>query len=123
MFSETANSIVEQESWERRFSDSIHHSFHLKSVHSHDSDVIEVTTNHSKTNCTVDYIFYSSSQPNNEGASVGLPPMNMMGELKLLGYRSLLTDEQATEMGGLPNHELSSDHFALVAKFLLTAGK
>ncbi|XP_038045877.1 protein angel homolog 2-like [Patiria miniata] len=107
--------------WEKHFSDSIHHPFPLESVHYHDGDVREVTTNHSRTNCTVDYIFFSSSATKIKGPLGGLFPRRYVGELRLLEYLSLLTDEEASDMGGLPNYDLSSDHFSLQAKFLLTA--
>lgn len=43
----------------------IHHSFQLSSVYSHylhDSGVPEVTTCHSRSSMTVDYIFYSAAR-------------------------------------------------------------
>ncbi|XP_033630394.1 protein angel homolog 2-like [Asterias rubens] len=114
---------VLSENWENEFAESIRHSFPLESVHSHKEGFLEVTTNHSSTNCAVDYIFYSKSGNDDEAASSRRCPSNRLGGLKLLGYRSLLTDEEANEMGGLPNHVWSSDHFMLLAKFLLTSGK
>ncbi|XP_022107510.1 protein angel homolog 2-like [Acanthaster planci] len=118
---EPSDAANEPQDWEKRFSESIHHPFQLASVHSHGSQPREVTTNHSRTNCTVDYIFYSSAPPKLGGMlpEMPSPPVTYAGELKLLEYLSLLTDQEATDMGGLPNHALSSDHFSLQAKFLL----
>lgn len=53
------------------------------------------------SSCIVDYIFYTSS-------------------LKLESYRNLLTEEELSEIGSLPNQDFPSDHISLEAKFSVT---
>lgn len=99
---------------------SLQHHFSLASVYSHyaaNSGVPEVTTCHSRSAITVDYIFYSatkdaaSGQPGTELASVG--------SLTLLARLSLLTEHDLWAVNGLPNQNSSSDHLPLLAKFRL----
>ncbi|XP_018431807.1 PREDICTED: protein angel homolog 2 [Nanorana parkeri] len=95
------------------------HHFRLSSVYSHilpDTGMPEITTCHSSTAITVDYIFYSAAindvfvQP---GASV---PCN---GLQLLGRLSLLAEKDLWSVNGLPNEISSSDHLSLLARFRL----
>ncbi|XP_030051906.1 protein angel homolog 2 [Microcaecilia unicolor] len=98
----------------------LQHHFSLSSVYSHylpDSGIPEVTTCHSRSAVTVDYIFYSpvvadfSPQPGEaRGVSKGLT---------LLGRLSLLTEQDLWRVNGLPNENNSSDHLPLLAKFRL----
>ncbi|KAB1259007.1 Protein angel-like protein 2 [Camelus dromedarius] len=103
-----------------KVSSNLQHHFSLSSVYSHyfpDTGIPEVTTCHSRSAITVDYIFYSaekedvSGQP---GAEVAL-----VGGLKLLARLSLLTEQDLWTVNGLPNENNSSDHLPLLAKFRL----
>ncbi|XP_078505886.1 protein angel homolog 2 isoform X2 [Lissotriton helveticus] len=98
---------------------SLQHGFSLSSVYSHfipGTGIPEVTTCHSRTAVTVDYIFYSAA--NND---VSLPPGTTVQRrgLKLLGRLSLLTEHDLWTVNGLPNETISSDHLSLVARFRL----
>ncbi|XP_069464647.1 protein angel homolog 2 [Ambystoma mexicanum] len=98
---------------------SLQHGFSLSSVYSHfipETGIPEVTTCHSRTAVTVDYIFYSAA--NND---VSLPPGTTVQRrgLKLLGRLSLLTAHDLWTVNGLPNETISSDHLSLVARFRL----
>ncbi|KAM4713664.1 protein angel homolog 2 isoform 2-T2 [Anableps anableps] len=68
----------------------------------------EITTCHSRTALTVDYILYSSapSLPGGRG-------------LQLLGRLSLVGQSELEEVNNLPNHHHSSDHLPLLASFRL----
>ncbi|XP_063299913.1 protein angel homolog 2 isoform X2 [Pelobates fuscus] len=111
--------IEEQSVQNKRVQSSIQHHFSLSSVYSHyvpGTGMPEVTTCHSKSAITVDYIFYSSAMDDifvPPGASV---PSN---GLKLLGRLSLLTEQDLWSVNGLPNENNSSDHLSLLAKFRL----
>ncbi|XP_071063819.1 protein angel homolog 2 isoform X6 [Dasypus novemcinctus] len=103
-----------------KLSSNLQHHLSLSSVYSHyfpDTGIPEVTTCHSRSAITVDYIFYSaekedvSGQP---GAEVAL-----VGGLKLLARLSLLTEQDLWSVNGLPNENNSSDHLPLLAKFRL----
>ncbi|KAJ1157482.1 hypothetical protein NDU88_010193 [Pleurodeles waltl] len=98
---------------------SLQHGFSLSSVYSHfipETGIPEVTTCHSRTAVTVDYIFYSAA--NND---ISLPPGTTVQRrgLKLLGRLSLLTEHDLWTVNGLPNETISSDHLSLVARFRL----
>ncbi|XP_066467812.1 protein angel homolog 2 isoform X2 [Tiliqua scincoides] len=98
----------------------LHHSFQLSSVYSHylpDSGVPEVTTCHSRTAVTVDYIFYSAAKE----SSAKQPGTEHIfdGGLNLLGRLSLVTEQDLWTVNGLPNETNSSDHLPLLAKFRL----
>ncbi|KAM5165537.1 protein angel homolog 2 isoform 2-T3 [Mantella aurantiaca] len=118
---EEASKDTDQQKEESRYRENsnLHHHFSLSSVYSHifpDTGVPEITTCHSKSAITVDYIFYSAAisdvfaQP---GASV---PYN---GLQLLGRLSLLTEKDLWSVNGLPNATSSSDHLSLLARFRL----
>ncbi|XP_002739940.2 protein angel homolog 2-like [Saccoglossus kowalevskii] len=106
------------------FSETIKHDFNFRSVYTHRTEnrENEVTTNHDKTNCTLDYIFYSLTARRREEQKHGRTRTfyeRYEGPLKLLGKLALFSDSKANKMGGLPNRMISSDHFSLQAKFLL----
>ncbi|XP_056424267.1 protein angel homolog 2 isoform X2 [Hyla sarda] len=97
----------------------LRHHFSLSSVYSHyfpDTGMPEITTCHSKSAITVDYIFYSPAntdvfrQPGSDVSCNGL---------QLLGRLSLLTEQDLWSVNGLPNETISSDHISLMAKFRL----
>lgn len=98
----------------------LQHGFSLSSVYSHyvpDTGVPEVTTCHSRSAITVDYIFYTAKKEDTAqgpGAEVAL-----VGGLKLLARLSLLTEQDLWTVNGLPNEHSSSDHLPLLAKFRL----
>ncbi|XP_059136232.1 protein angel homolog 2 [Peromyscus eremicus] len=98
----------------------LRHHFSLSSVYSHylpDTGLPEVTTCHSQSAITVDYIFYSAEKEDaarGPGAEVAL-----VGGLKLLARLSLLTEQDLWTVNGLPNEHNSSDHLPLLAKFRL----
>ncbi|XP_077991188.1 protein angel homolog 2-like [Glandiceps talaboti] len=115
--------VVIPKGMKHQFSDTIRHNFYFKSVYNHYAldNSREVTTNHDRTNCTVDYIFYSTTAEEREVKSRrGVVYFERCeGKLKLLSRLSLFSDRQASQMGGLPNHKISSDHFSLLATFLI----
>ncbi|XP_069787423.1 protein angel homolog 2 isoform X2 [Narcine bancroftii] len=91
----------------------IQHKFKLLSVYSHylpETNKYEVTTCHSKTAITVDYIFYSTAK--NDATESGED-----GRLELLGKLALLTEQDLWTVNRLPNENNSSDHLPLLAKF------
>ncbi|KAM4522173.1 protein angel homolog 2 isoform 2-T2 [Odontesthes bonariensis] len=69
----------------------------------------EITTCHSRTALTVDYILYSPDST---------PPPGGRG-LQLLGRLSLVGQSELEEVNGLPNRRHSSDHLPLLAGFRL----
>lgn len=103
-----------------KLSSKLQHHFSLSSVYSHyfpDTGIPEVTTCHSRSAITVDYIFYSAEKEGvagQPGAEVAL-----VGGLKLLARLSLLTEQDLWTVNGLPNENNSSDHLPLLAKFRL----
>lgn len=103
-----------------KLSSNLQHRFSLSSVYSHyfpDTGIPEVTTCHSRSAITVDYIFYSADKGNvagQPGTEVAL-----VGGLKLLARLSLLTEQDLWTVNGLPNENNSSDHLPLLAKFRL----
>uniref|UniRef100_A0A4W3IEZ6 Angel homolog 2 (Drosophila) n=1 Tax=Callorhinchus milii TaxID=7868 RepID=A0A4W3IEZ6_CALMI len=87
----------------------LQHNFNLTSVYSHyvpESGRAEVTTCHSRSAITVDYIFYSTEEA-------------VHGGLELLGRLTLLTEQDLRTVNCLPNECNSSDHLPLLAKFRL----
>uniref|UniRef100_A0A8C4NMG7 Angel homolog 2 (Drosophila) n=1 Tax=Dicentrarchus labrax TaxID=13489 RepID=A0A8C4NMG7_DICLA len=69
----------------------------------------EITTYHSRTAMTVDYILYTP-----ESIAPLLLPAGR--GLHLLGRLSLVGQSELEEVSGLPNHHHSSDHLPLLAK-------
>lgn len=72
----------------------------------------EITTCHSRTALTVDYILYSSDI----NTSASLPGGR---SLQLLGRLSLVGQSELEEVNSLPNQHHSSDHLPLLASFRL----
>ncbi|XP_077013899.1 protein angel homolog 2 [Tamandua tetradactyla] len=104
---------------EKSSSDLKHH-FSLSSVYSHyfpDTGIPEVTTCHSRSAITVDYIFYSAEKEDVSGQPGA--EVSLVGGLKLLARLSLLTEQDLWSVNGLPNENNSSDHLPLLAKFRL----
>ncbi|XP_042706140.2 protein angel homolog 2 isoform X2 [Chrysemys picta bellii] len=103
-----------------KFPSKLQHHFRLSSVYSHylpESGVPEVTTCHSRSAVTVDYIFYSAAK-DDSAAQPGAED-TFDGSLKLLGRLSLLTEQDLWTVNGLPNEHNSSDHLSLLAQFRL----
>ncbi|XP_041831423.1 protein angel homolog 2 isoform X2 [Melanotaenia boesemani] len=93
----------------------LEHSLKLQSSYQHHlvpDGRPEITTCHSRTALTVDYILYSpdfnttSSLPGGRG-------------LQLLGRLSLVGESELEEVRGLPNQHHSSDHLPLLVSFRL----
>ncbi|XP_008124042.2 protein angel homolog 2 isoform X3 [Anolis carolinensis] len=98
----------------------LHHNFKLSSVYSHylpESGIPEVTTCHSRSSVTVDYIFYSASKDGRTDESGAGHVFD--GGLNMLGRLSLVTEQDLWAVNGLPNNINSSDHLPLLAKFQL----
>ncbi|XP_030627493.1 protein angel homolog 2 [Chanos chanos] len=98
----------------------IEHGLKLSSVYSHHLDEgkrPEITTCHSRTAITVDYIFYTAAE---EGVSA-LPECTApVGQgLQLLARLALVGETELQEVNGLPNEHHSSDHLPLLARFRL----
>ncbi|XP_072266391.1 protein angel homolog 2 [Pyxicephalus adspersus] len=113
------NADVQKEESHSKEESSLQHHFSLSSVYSHvfpDTRVPEITTCHSKSAVTVDYIFYSAAI--NEGVAQPGPSVPYEG-LQLLGRLSLLTEKELWSINGLPNKTHSSDHLSLLARFRL----
>ena len=81
------------------------HAFGFQSVYNHARKVNghmspEVTTSHSHSSCTVDYIFYGGSE-----------------SVELMQRYELYTELDMKQVGRIPHKHLSSDHFLLMATF------
>ncbi|KFU87433.1 Protein angel 2 [Chaetura pelagica] len=103
-----------------KLSSKLQHHFKLSSVYSHyfpETGIPEVTTCHSRSAVTVDYIFYSAA--NDDTAPTPGAEDSFHGGLKLLGRLALLTEKDLWTVNGLPNENNSSDHLPLVAEFRL----
>ncbi|NWW91975.1 ANGE2 protein, partial [Rhynochetos jubatus] len=103
-----------------KLSSKLQHHFKLSSVYSHyfpETGVPEVTTCHSRSAVTVDYIFYSAA--NDDAAAQPGAEDSFHGGLKLLGRLALLTEKDLWTVNGLPNENNSSDHLPLLAEFRL----
>ncbi|XP_015258851.1 PREDICTED: protein angel homolog 2-like isoform X2 [Cyprinodon variegatus] len=93
----------------------IEHKLRLQSSYGHrlmPDGRPEITTCHSRTALTVDYILYSSDG----NATPSLPGGR---GLQLLGRLSLVGQSELEEVSGLPNGHHSSDHLPLLARFRL----
>ncbi|KAJ7407028.1 Protein angel 2 [Willisornis vidua] len=103
-----------------KLSSKLQHHFKLSSVYSHyfpETGIPEVTTCHSRSAVTVDYIFYSAV--NDDTAAQAGAEDSFHGGLKLLGRLALLTEKDLWTVNGLPNENNSSDHLPLLAEFRL----
>ncbi|XP_051954715.1 protein angel homolog 2-like [Xyrauchen texanus] len=99
---------------------SIEHGLKLTSAYSHylkESGQPEITTCHSRTAITVDYIFYSAalSDVTAQPECSGSPESG----LQLLGRLALVGEAELQEVNGLPNQHNSSDHLPLLTRFRL----
>ncbi|KAK0040647.1 protein angel 2 isoform X2 [Biomphalaria pfeifferi] len=95
------------------------HDLYFKSVYGHSgkdkygNKLKEITTQHERVAATLDYIFYSTGMKNiDDSQATNLP-------LELLARYKLLTTGDMQEIGYLPNKMFPSDHFCLIARFLL----
>ncbi|XP_075060336.1 protein angel homolog 2 isoform X2 [Mixophyes fleayi] len=114
---ETVPNAEKTEESGKRMGSSLQHHFNLSSVYSHffpDTGLPEITTCHSKSAVTVDYIFYSAAR-NGVFTQPGAP----CSGLQLLGRLLLLTEQDLWSANGLPNETNSSDHLSLLARFRL----
>ncbi|KAM9564874.1 protein angel homolog 2 [Guaruba guarouba] len=103
-----------------KVSSKLQHHFKLSSVYSHyfpETGIPEVTTCHSRSAVTVDYIFYSAAK-DDTAAQPGAED-SCRGGLKLLGRLALVTEKDLWTVNGLPNENNSSDHLPLLAEFRL----
>ncbi|KAL2305977.1 hypothetical protein Nmel_003876 [Mimus melanotis] len=103
-----------------KLSSKLRHHFKLSSVYSHyfaETGIPEVTTCHSRSAVTVDYIFYSAA--NDDAAAQPGAEDSFCGGLKLLGRLALVTEKDLWTVNGLPNENNSSDHLPLLAEFRL----
>lgn len=93
----------------------ITHSLNLQSSYRHvlqPDGRPEISTHHSRTASTVDYILYTPE--------IIAPPSLPGGRgLQLLGRLSLVGQSELEEINGLPNQHHSSDHLPLLARFRL----
>lgn len=93
----------------------IEHSLKLQSSYQHCLMLDgrpEITTFHSRTAMTVDYILFTPE--------LITPPSLPGGRgLQLLGRLSLVGQSELEEVNGLPNQHHSSDHLPLLARFRL----
>ncbi|XP_037541137.1 protein angel homolog 2 [Nematolebias whitei] len=93
----------------------IEHSLKLQSSYEHrlmHDGRPEITTCHSRTALTVDYILYSSA--------LAMSPSLPGGRgLQLLGRLSLVGQSELEEVNNLPNQHHSSDHLPLLTSFRL----
>ncbi|NXG20359.1 ANGE2 protein, partial [Grallaria varia] len=103
-----------------KLSSKLQHHFKLSSVYSHyfpETGIPEVTTCHSRSAVTVDYIFYSAA--NDDTVAQPGAEDSFRGGLKLLGRLALLAEKDLWTVNGLPNENNSSDHLPLLAEFRL----
>ncbi|XP_052391466.1 protein angel homolog 2 isoform X1 [Carassius gibelio] len=106
---------------------SIEHCLKLTSAYSHylkESGQPEITTCHSRTAITVDYIFYSAALGDVMVQAVFFfvyPECSVPPEkgLQLLGRLSLVGEDELQKVNGLPNQHNSSDHLPLLTRFRL----
>ncbi|KAG5846585.1 hypothetical protein ANANG_G00116550 [Anguilla anguilla] len=99
---------------------SIAHGLRLTSAYAHrltEGGRPEVTTCHSRTAITVDYIFYSAAR----GDTVAQPECSAAPEqgLQLLARLALVDKRDLWTANGLPNERNSSDHLPLLTRFRL----
>ncbi|XP_064484363.1 protein angel homolog 2-like isoform X2 [Ornithodoros turicata] len=100
----------------------VHHELNFVSAYRHvkRGSTPEVTTHHQRASCTVDYIFYSVLKKNTERRDNRVVQTNISeGPLKLLGTYGLMSEKELESVHGLPNEVQSSDHLALIARFML----
>jgi protein angel len=101
------------------------HKFHLISTYKHFIERTgepEVTTqSNSSDSSTVDYVFYSVRSRESKSRRGNFNSRNVNeGRIKLVGRWGLLSKNEISSAGNLPNYENPSDHLPLMVKFLLT---
>uniref|UniRef100_A0AAV2KDP3 Endonuclease/exonuclease/phosphatase domain-containing protein n=1 Tax=Knipowitschia caucasica TaxID=637954 RepID=A0AAV2KDP3_KNICA len=99
---------------------SIEHSLKLKSVYDHrlsPDGRDEITTCHSRTAITVDYILYSRDSAVGPSSSSAFPVSGR--GLQLLQRLSLVGLVELEQVNSLPNEHHCSDHLPLLARFRL----
>lgn len=101
------------------------HKFHLVSTYKHFIERTgepEVTTqSNASDSSTVDYVFYSVQGRESKSRRGNFNSRNVTeGRIKLLGRWGLLSKNEISAAGNLPNYENPSDHLPLMVKFLLT---
>ncbi|KAL7887847.1 hypothetical protein AOLI_G00028210 [Acnodon oligacanthus] len=97
----------------------IEHGLKLTSAYSHrlkGSRRPEITTCHSRSAITVDYIFYSATRDGSVQTECSVPAER---GLQLLARLALVGEAELREVNGLPNEINSSDHLPLIARFRL----
>ncbi|KAJ8009111.1 hypothetical protein DPEC_G00085460 [Dallia pectoralis] len=98
---------------------SIEHGLRLTSAYTHsltEDGRPEITTCHSRTAITVDYIFYSAIPGDVSNQTEG--PLPRRG-LQLLARLALVGHTELKAVNGLPNQHNSSDHLPLLARLRL----
>lgn len=98
----------------------VSHSLKLQSSYNHrlsPDGRDEITTCHSRTAMTVDYILYTPDAPSGPSP----PSSSLPGGrgLQLLGRLSLVGRSELEQVNGLPNRNHASDHLPLLARFRL----
>ncbi|KAJ8355818.1 hypothetical protein SKAU_G00186120 [Synaphobranchus kaupii] len=98
---------------------SIAHGLRLTSAYGHqmkEGGKPEVTTCHSRTALTVDYIFYSAARGDALQPECSVAPEQ---GLQLLARLALVDERDVWTASGLPNERNSSDHLPLLTRFRL----
>ena len=124
--SSSSKSVTEEDAIEVTFtqnSGTLTHDLSLTSVYDHSRNYQgqmcnEVTTFHSHSACTVDYLMYSVKPKESSGKGSRSQRGVNEDKLLLLSRLSLLTSPEAKYNGHIPNDVISSDHFPLLARFL-----
>ncbi|XP_041351320.1 uncharacterized protein LOC121370259 isoform X2 [Gigantopelta aegis] len=103
----------------------IRHSFNFVSSYNHYIErlkcrVPEVTTQHRRAACTVDYIFYNVHKKIRcKDRGRWRPETVQEGKLVLLARYGLMSSREINKLGTMPNQMMPSDHLPLVSQFLL----
>ena len=104
----------------------VRHSFYFVSAYDHYIKRLqcreqEVTTQHRKAACTVDYIFYTVHNKTTRSKDHGRRKEEVVreGKLVLLARYGLMSSKEIDRIGTMPNHMMPSDHLPLISRFLL----
>ncbi|KAH9494459.1 Protein angel 2 [Bulinus truncatus] len=109
----------------RKNSGKVFHEMNFNSVYEHfikdrhGHRLTEISSQHEYVSATVDYIFYSCSRKNRDVKRRSKHSSSSDEPLVLLARYRLLTTRDAHKIGHLPNTVFPSDHFCLIAKFML----
>lgn len=104
---------------------SLWHNLNFVSAYKHTIERLghtssEITTQHEHASCTLDYIFYNVKRKRTHTQRNRVRLQNVEEDkLCLIGRYGLVSAQEISQLGGLPNKYLGSDHLALLAKFLL----